>query len=124
MAEIASAKIKYIRSIPWKARRVVNLVRGKNVDEAIDIIRFMPQAAARIVGKLLKSALANAGQRKGIGKGSLYVEKIFVDDGPRLKRSRAASMGRSSPILKRMSHITVVLGERRKRGAENTSSRV
>lgn len=112
MVEIAKAKVKYIRSIPWKARRVVDLVRGKNIDEAIDIVRFMPHAAARIVKKLLKSALANAGQRKGISKGNLYIEKIFVDDGPRLKRVRPASMGRSSTVLKRMSHITVVLGER------------
>ncbi|MFH1287925.1 MAG: 50S ribosomal protein L22 [bacterium] len=112
MADVAVAKIRYIRSIPWKARQVVDLVRGKNIGEAIDIVSFMPHAAAKIVKKLLKSALANAGQRKGISKENLYIEKIFVDDGPRLKRFRPASMGKSSPVLKRMSHITAVLGER------------
>ncbi|MEW6088521.1 MAG: 50S ribosomal protein L22 [bacterium] len=129
MAEIAKAKVKNIRAIPWKARKVINLVRGKNIDEAINIVSFMPQAAAKTVKKLLKSALANAGQRKGINKENLYIEKIFVDHGPVLKRFRPAPMGRSMAVLKRLSHITVILGEkekkqnRRKRGAEDASVR-
>lgn len=130
MAEIAIAKLKNIRAIPYKARQVIDLVRGKNIDEAINTVSFMPHASARIVKKLLKSALANAGQRKGINKENLFIEKIFVDGGPTLKRVRPASMGRSMTVLKRMSHITVVLGEkekkqnRRKRGAEDTSGRI
>ncbi len=113
MAEVARAKVKYVRIIPWKARKVINLVRGKKISDAINIVSFMPQTAARTVKKLLKSALVNASQRKGIDQEGLYVEKIFVDEGPRLKRFRPRSMGRADTILKRMSHITVILNEKK-----------
>ncbi len=103
---------KYIRISPQKARLVADLIRGKDVDEALSILKFTPKKAARLIDKTLRSAIANAEQSRVIDMDSLYVKKIYVDEGPTMKRWMAKAMGRASRILKRTSHITVVLDEK------------
>ncbi len=107
----AKAIAKYVRISPQKARLVVDLVRGKKVGEAQKILLFTRKTAAGIVGKVLKSALANATQNPNIDEKILYVKEIFVDQGPSLKRWRARAQGRAAGIKKRTSHITVILDE-------------
>ncbi|HPC04011.1 MAG TPA: 50S ribosomal protein L22 [Syntrophales bacterium] len=107
----AKAQAKYIRISPQKARLVADLVRGKKVEEAKSILTFTRKKAAGIIGKVLKSAVANATQNPGIDENILFVKTIFVDQGPSLKRWRARAQGRVAPIKKRMSHITVILDE-------------
>ena len=107
----AKSIAKSIRISPQKARLVADLVRGNDVESAINTLRFMPKKAARIIRKLIESAVANANQNEAIDVDTLYVKKVFVDGGPMLKRIRPRAMGRASRILKRSSHITVVLDE-------------
>jgi len=107
----AKAVLRGTRISPQKARLVADLVRGKDAGEAIIALRFMPKKAARIIRKLLESAVANASQNEAIDIDTLYVKKIFVDGGATLKRIRPRAMGRASRILKRSSHITIVLEE-------------
>jgi large subunit ribosomal protein L22 len=107
----AKALARFIRISPQKARLIADLVRGKNVEEAINTLRFMPKKAARIIRKVVESAVANASQNEAIDVDTLYVKKIFVDGGPMLKRIRPRAMGRATRILKRTSHITVILDE-------------
>jgi large subunit ribosomal protein L22 len=107
----AKAVAKYIRMSPQKVRLVVDLVRGKKVEEAKKILLFARKYAADPVNKVLLSALANAKQNPNIDENILYVKEIFVDQGPSLKRWRARAQGRAASIKKRMSHITVVLDE-------------
>lgn len=107
----AKSIAKNIRISPQKARLVADLIRGNNVESAINTLRFMPKKAARIIRKLIESAVANANQNEAIDVDTLYVKKVFVDGGPMLKRIRPRAMGRASRILKRSSHITVVLDE-------------
>ena len=109
MATMASAK--YIRVSPRKARLVVDLIRGKRVEEALNILSITPKASARIVEKLLKSAVANSSQDSNIDVDTLYINTIYVNEGPTLKRFRARAMGRVGRIRKRTSHITVILKE-------------
>jgi large subunit ribosomal protein L22 len=106
------AVAKYIRTSPRKVRLVVDLVRGRPVVEAMALLRFMPQAAAQDVAKVVKSAVANAEQNRHMAAEDLYISRIMADEGPTLKRFRPRSHGRSSPILKRSSHITVVVDEK------------
>lgn len=89
----------------------MDMVRGKKVEDADRILTFTQKKAARIIKKVVKSAVANATQNPNVDENILYVKKIFVDPGPTLKRWRARAQGRVSPIKKRMSHITVVLDE-------------
>ncbi len=103
---------KYNRVSPQKAMLVVDLVRGKKIQEAQTILRFTKKVAAGMVGKVLKSAIANAAQNPNIDEKNLYVKEIFVGQGPSLKRWRARAQGRAAGFKKRMSHITVVLDER------------
>ncbi len=103
---------KYLRISPRKARLVADLIRNKNVDEALTILKFTPKKGARFISKTLRSAVANAENTDAMDMDSLYVKAIYVDEGPRLKRWRPRAMGRATQILKRTSHITVVLGER------------
>lgn len=105
------AVAKYVRISPTKARMVTRAVSGKKVNEAANILKFIPKKAARLVNKVIYSALANATQNPKIDVDTLYIKKICVDDGPRQKRWRPRAMGRASRILKRTSHITVVLDE-------------
>jgi large subunit ribosomal protein L22 len=107
----AKAVAKYIRMSPQKVRLVADLVRGKKVEEATQILQFTRKYAADPVSKVLKSALANAKQNPNIDENILFVKEIFVDQGPSLKRWRARAQGRAASIKKRMSHITVVLDE-------------
>ena len=107
----AKAKLKGTRISPQKARLIADLVRGKNAETAINTLRFMPKKGARIIRKVLESAVANASQNEAIDVDTLYVKTIFVDGGPMLRRIRPRAMGRASRILKRSSHITVVLDE-------------
>jgi large subunit ribosomal protein L22 len=108
----AKAVAKYIRMSPQKVRLVVDLIRGKKVQEAKNILLYTRKYAAGIVAKVIKSALANATQNPNIDENILYVKEIFVDQGPTLKRWRARAQGRAAGIKKRTSHITVVLDER------------
>lgn len=107
----AKALARQIRISPQKARLVADLVRGKDVGTAINTLRFMPKKGARILRKIIESAVANASQNEAIDVDTLYVKTIFIDGGPTMKRIRPRAMGRASRILKRTSHITVVLDE-------------
>jgi large subunit ribosomal protein L22 len=107
----AKAVARHIRISPQKARLVADVVRGQEVGQAINTLRFMPKKGARILRKVIESAVANASQNESIDIDTLYVKTIFIDGGPTLKRMRARAMGRGARILKRSSHITVVLDE-------------
>jgi large subunit ribosomal protein L22 len=108
----ARAVAKYIRISPQKARLVADVVRGKDVEHAITTLRFMPKKAAGILRKVLESAVANAEQTETIDVDTLYVKEIQINGGPMLKRFRPRAMGRAGKILKRTSHITVIVDER------------
>jgi large subunit ribosomal protein L22 len=103
------AVARFVRVTPMKARRVVNMVRGANVDDALATLRFAPQAAAADVYKVLESAVANATSGEGLERGTLVVSRALVDEGPTLKRFRPRAQGRATRILKRTSHITLVV---------------
>ena len=106
------AKISYARMAPRKIRLVADMVRGKDVNEAIQILSFVNKKSAPILKKLLKSAIANADQKKTIDVDTLFVKHISVDQGPTLKRYMPRAMGRASEIKKKTSHINLVLEER------------
>jgi large subunit ribosomal protein L22 len=105
------AKLRFVRVAPRKARLVADLIRGKGSDEALNILTFTKKAAAKIVIKLLKSAIANATQKKTIDIDRLYIKKIAVDQGPTMKRYQPRALGRATMIRKKTSHITIVLDE-------------
>ena len=105
----AVAVARFVRVTPMKARRVVEMVRGESVDEALATLRFAPQAAAQDVYKVLESAVANATTGEGLERNTLVVSKALVDEGPTLKRFRPRAQGRATRILKRTSHITLVV---------------
>ena len=107
----ATAKLSFVRLSPQKARLVIDLVRGKRVQEALNILKFSPQKAAEIVAKLVSSAVANAEQKGVSDVDRLFVKTIFVDQGPVLRRFMPKGRGSASRIRKPTSHITVVLGE-------------
>ena len=105
------AKSKYIMGSPVKMRRVVNSIRGLRAQEALEILRLLPQAAADPVYKTLKSAIANAEENYALEPDNLVVAEVAVDEGPRLRRMRYGARGRYKPIKKRTSHITVIVEE-------------
>ncbi len=105
------ARAKFIRTSPRKARMVTELVKGKGVEEALNILAFTKKAPTKIIAKLLKSAVANADNMKNIDVDTLFIKHITVDQGPTMKRYRPRAMGRATMIRRRMSHITVVLEE-------------
>ncbi|MCK9174210.1 MAG: 50S ribosomal protein L22 [Desulforhopalus sp.] len=107
----ATAVGKRIRISPQKARLVADIVRGLGVDEAITTLRFMPKKGAAIIQKVVESAVANATQDAAADVDNLYIKKICIDDGPSLKRIRPRAQGRATGIIKRTSHITVILDE-------------
>ena len=107
----AKAVGKYIRISPQKARLVADVVRGMGVDQAITTLRFMPKKGAGIIKKVLESAVANATQDEQTDVDNLIVKKIIIDGGPSLKRISPRAQGRATGIIKRTSHITVVLDE-------------
>jgi len=105
------AVAKYVRISPNKVRKLVDSVKGKPVEKALDSLKFMPMKAAKIVEKTMRSAVANADQHPDIDVDNLIVRNIIADQGPTLKRFRARARGRGTRILKRTSHITVILTE-------------
>ena len=107
----AKAKARYVRMSPQKVRLVVDQIRGKDVVSALELLRFLPQAAAQPVDKVLRSAIANAEENLGLAREDLYVSEIYVDGGPVRKWRRMGARGRFKPQLKRSSHITIVLEE-------------
>jgi large subunit ribosomal protein L22 len=108
----AKAVAKYIRVAPRKVRVVMDLIRGKNVAEAFAILKFTPKVGADVIEKVLKSAVANAENNFDMNVDKLYVSSAFVDQGPTLKRIHPRSRGQAFRILKRTSHVTVVVEER------------
>jgi len=108
----ASAKARFVRVSASKARRVIDLVRGKSVEEALDILRWAPQAASEPVAKVIASAAANAQNNEGLDPTTLVVATVFADEGPTAKRIRPRAQGRAYRIRKRTSHITVVVESR------------
>lgn len=108
----ARAQLKFARISARKVKIVADLVRGKNVDEALAIMKFTPKASSPILEKLLKSAIANAENNNGMSADNLYIEECYANKGPTMKRIRPRAQGRAYRIEKRMSHITIVLNER------------
>lgn len=108
----SSAKLWSIRLSPRKTRLVVDLVRGRRIQDALNILQFSPQPSAKLVAKLLKSAVANAEQKGASDVDRLFVKSIWVDGGSVLRRFTPRAMGRASKIRKPTSHISVVLADR------------
>jgi large subunit ribosomal protein L22 len=106
------AVARYIRVSPNKARQVADLVRGKDIDEAIGILRYTNKKSAPLISKVLKSAIANAEHNYDMDSDELYVSEIMIDEGPTLKRMKPRAYGRADVRRHRTSHITVVLRER------------
>lgn len=109
----AKAVARNVRIAPRKARLVIDLIRGKDVGEAIAILRHTPKAASPIIEKVLKSAIANAEHNYEMEPNNLYVSECYVDEGVTLKRYRPRAHGRASRINKRTSHITIVVSEKK-----------
>ena len=105
----AKAVARFVRVTPMKARRVVDMVRGRRVDEALALLQFAPQAASETVYKVLESAIANAETTEGLAVADLVVSVAMVDEGPTMKRWRPRAQGRATRINKRTSHITLVV---------------
>ncbi len=103
---------KYLRLSPRKARYSADLIRGKQVEEALRILSHTPKHGARVISKVVHSALANARQNKSIDVDTLFVKTVYVNQGPTLKRFRPKPMGRAGKIRKRTCHITVVVSEK------------
>jgi len=105
----AKAILRYVRVTPRKARAVVDLIRGQRVPHALTVLKYTPRHAAKVVEKVLRSAVANAEQKEMGDSDAMWVARAYVDGGPTYKRFRARSMGRANSIHKRTSHITVVV---------------
>jgi large subunit ribosomal protein L22 len=112
MAHDIRAQVRFLSISAQKVRLVVDLVRGKSATQAMEILRFTPQGAAQPVSKLLASAIANAEENFGVSRDDLFVSKIFADEAPTRKWRRFGARGRFKPILRRSSHVTVILHER------------
>jgi large subunit ribosomal protein L22 len=108
----ARAKSRFVRIAPRKARLVVDLIRGRNVEDALSVLDFTPKKAARIIAKTLRSAVANAENTKNLDVDRLVVKQAFVDEGPTQKRTLPRAQGRATRIFKRTSHVTVVVDEK------------
>lgn len=108
----AVAKARFVRVSPRKARRVIDLVRGRSVSDALDILRWAPQAASGPVAKVIASAAANAQNNGGLDPATLVVATVYADQGPTAKRIRPRAQGRAFRIRRRTSHITVVVESR------------
>ncbi len=109
----ASAKTRYVRIAPRKARLVADLIRGRAVGDALNMLDFTPKKAARILAKTLRSAVANAENAGTVDVDELFVRGAWVDEGPTQKRSLPRAQGRATRIFKRSSHLTVVVGEKK-----------
>lgn len=104
-----TAVLKYARISSQKVRRIISAVKGVPVEKSLSILKFMPQRAARILEKIINSAVANANQKANVDIDLLFVSNVVADQGPTLKRFRARARGRGTRILKRTSHIKVVI---------------
>jgi large subunit ribosomal protein L22 len=118
----ATAKARFVHVSASKARRVIDLVRGKSVTEALDILRWAPQAASEPVAKVIASAAANAQNNDGLDPSTLVVATVYADEGPTAKRIRPRAQGRAYRIRKRTSHITVIVESRPTRDKVGDSS--
>lgn len=107
-----TATAKYVKVSPRKLWAILDLIRGRRVEEALPILRFLPSPAARTISKVVKSAAANAENNFQMAPGDLYIVGAYADDGPRLKRIQPKARGRVGRILKRTSHITVKVTEK------------
>ncbi len=106
-----AARLKFARISPQKARLVADQVRGQSVEKALDVLKFSPKKAAKIVGKVLESAIANAEHNEGADIDELSITQIYIDAGPSMKRIRPRAKGRANRIIKRTSHITLMVGD-------------
>jgi large subunit ribosomal protein L22 len=118
----ATAVARFVRVSPTKARRVIDLVRGKSVADARDILRWAPQAASEPVAKVIASAAANAQNNNGLDPSTLVVATVYADGGPTAKRIRPRAQGRAFRIRKRTSHITVIVESRPSKDARGSQS--
>lgn len=112
MSEDIHATARFVQISPQKVRLVVDTVRGLDVQEALNILAFMPARAARPIAKVVASAMANAEENFGVSRDDLYIDRIYADEGPTRRWRRFGARGRFKPILHRSSHITVVLREK------------
>ena len=112
MADKVRAITRFVPMSPRKVRLVIDTVRGLGADDALNVLKFMPKAAALPVSKAIRSAIANAEENQGWSRDDLFVSEIKADEGPRRQWRRFGARGRFKPIIKRSSHITVVLTER------------
>jgi len=119
----AKAVEKFIRVAPRKVRLVVDLIRGKTIEEAIDILIFTPRGAAVAVKKAIQSAVANATENNNINEDDLFIFKVFVDEGPTLKRFMPRARGRATKIRKRTSHLTVIVSDGKEVEADKVGSK-
>ena len=108
----ATAKVTGVRVTPRKCRLVIDLIRGKKVSDALGILAYLNKSASPVVAKLVKSAAANAVNNNKMDESKLYIKAIYANDGPRLKRYMPRAKGSASSIIKRTSHITVVVEEK------------
>ncbi len=108
----ARAQAKFVGMSAQKVRLMVDLVRGRRADEALTMLKFMPNAAAKPVAKVLRTAIANAEENFGLNRNDLVVTQAFADEGPTRKWRRFGARGRFKPILRRSAHITIVVAER------------
>ena|SRR5689334_4009831 len=112
MANEALAKAKYVGMSAQKVRLIVDLVRGKQADDALSMLQFMPNSAAKPVYKVLRTAIANAEENFGLNRDELVVTQAFADEGPTRKWRRFGARGRFKPQLRRSAHITIIVAER------------
>ena len=108
----AKAVARQVRLSPYKVRKILPLIRGKKANEAMMILKYCPNKAARVVSKVLQSAVANAEHNYGMDTDKLHVITATADQGPRMKRFRPVSMGRAHPYRHRTSHVTIIVAER------------
>ncbi|HSP38084.1 MAG TPA: 50S ribosomal protein L22 [Frankiaceae bacterium] len=120
---MARASARYLRVSPRKARRIIDIVRGTKVTQALDVLRFDEHAASEDVYKVVASAVANAEHNQRLDRESLWISEAFVDEGPTLKRFRPRAQGRAYRIRKRTSHVTVVVESRSGAGTAAGSAR-
>ena len=109
----AKAHAKFIRVSPRKSRQVMDLIRGKNIGEAVGILKNTPRKASKLIEKVLHSAVANAENNHDMIADELYIKKAYVNEGPTMKRFRPRAQGSASPINKRTSHISIVVSEKK-----------
>lgn len=108
----ARAIAKYVRISPLKVNFICKEIRGKQVDEALSILKFTPKRGAKVLEKVVNSAIANAENNLSLDRDNLYISEAYANDGPHMKRWRPRAKGMASPILKRSSHVGVVVKER------------